>query len=49
MAANRSGGYRVPFLHLREEFNLTELFREPLLCIVPQDWPEPENGVMTPA
>ena len=33
----------------REEFNLTELFREPLLCIVPQDWPEQENGVMTPA
>ena len=33
----------------REEFNLTELFREPLLCIVPPDWPAPENGVMTPA
>ena len=33
----------------REEFNLTELFREPLLCIVPQDWPEPQDGVMTPA
>ena len=32
----------------REEFNLTELFREPLLCIVPQDWPEPPNGIMTP-
>ena len=33
----------------KEEFNLTELFREPLLCIVPQDWPEPQDGVMTPA
>ena len=33
----------------REEFNLTELFREPLLCIVPQDWPEPQDDVMTPA
>ena len=33
----------------REEFVLTELFHEPLLCITPMDWPEPPNGVMTPA
>ena len=47
----RTGQVDVAFLSstCREEFNLTELFREPLLCIVPQDWPEPENGVMTPA
>ncbi|MFR9067181.1 MAG: LysR family transcriptional regulator substrate-binding protein [Faecalibacterium prausnitzii] len=49
MAAHRSGGL-LAFLSAtcREEFNLTELFREPLLCIVPQDWPEPPNGIMTP-
>jgi len=47
----RTGQVDIAFLSstCREEFNLTELFREPLLCIVPQDWPEPENGVMTPA
>ena len=47
----RTGQVDIAFLSstCKEEFNLTELFREPLLCIVPQDWPEPENGVMTPA
>ena len=35
----RTGQVDVAFLSstCREEFNLTELFREPLLCIVPQD------------
>ena len=47
----RTGQVDIAFLSstCREEFNLTELFREPLLCIVPQDWPEPPDGVMTPA
>lgn len=46
----RSGQVDIAFLSsaCREEFNLTELFREPLRCIVPQDWPEPAGGVMTP-
>ena len=46
----RTGQVDLAFLSAtcREEFNLTELFREPLLCIVPQDWPEPPNGIMTP-
>ena len=36
----RTGQVDIAFLSstCREEFNLTELFREPLLCIVPQDW-----------
>ena len=44
----RTGQVDLAFLSAtcREEFNLTELFREPLLCIVPQDWPEPPNGIM---
>ena len=44
----RTGQVDIAFLSstCREEFNLTELFREPLLCIVPQDWPEPQDGVM---
>ena len=47
----RTGQVDIAFLSstCKEEFNLTELFREPLLCIVPQDWPEPQGGVMTPA
>ena len=47
----RTGQVDIAFLSstCKEEFNLTELFREPLLCIVPQDWPEPQDGVMTPA
>ena len=46
----RTGQVDIAFLsnNCREEFTLTELFREPLLCIVPQDWPEPPNGIMTP-
>ena len=38
----RTGQVDIAFLSstCREEFNLTELFREPLLCIVPQDWPD---------
>ena len=46
----RTGQVDLAFLSAtcREEFNLTELFREPLLCIVPQDWPDPPNGSMTP-
>ena len=41
----RTGQVDLAFLSAscREEFNLTELFREPLLCIVPQDWPEPRT------
>ena len=40
----RTGQVDIAFLSstCKEEFNLTELFREPLLCIVPQDWPEPQ-------
>ena len=47
----RTGQVDVAFLsnNCREEFVLTELFHEPLLCITPMDWPEPPNGVMTPA
>ena len=47
----RTGQIDLAFLSstCREEFNLTELFKEPLLCITPADWPEPPNGVMTPA
>ena len=47
----RTGQVDMAFLSstCREEFPLTELFREPLLCIGPQDWPAPPNGVMTPA
>ena len=47
----RTGQVDMAFLSstCREEFTLTELFREPLLCIVPQDWPTPPGGVMTPA
>ena len=42
----RTGQVDIAFLSstCREEFSLTELFREPLLCIVPQDWPEPQDG-----
>ena len=38
----RTGQVDLAFLSAtcREEFSLTELFREPLLCIVPQDWPD---------
>ena len=47
----RTGQIDLAFLSstCREEFTLTELFKEPLLCITPADWPEPPNGVMTPA
>ena len=47
----RTGQIDLAFLSstCREEFILTELFKEPLLCITPGDWPEPPNGVMTPA
>ena len=47
----RTGQIELAFLSstCREEFTLTELFKEPLLCITPGDWPEPPNGVMTPA
>ena len=47
----RTGQVDIAFLsnNCREEFVLTELFHEPLLCITPMDWPEPPNGVMTPA
>ncbi len=46
----RSGQVDIGFLasSCKEEFTLTELMREPLLCIVPNDWPEPAGGVMTP-
>ena len=47
----RSGQVDIGFLasSCQEEFTLTELLREPLLCIAPLDWPEPENGVVTPS
>lgn len=47
----RTGQVDLAFLSstCREEFTLTELFREPLLCITPPDWPAPPDGVMTPA
>ena len=46
----RTGQVDMAFLsnNCREEFTLTELFREPLLCITPMAWPEPPRGVMTP-
>ena len=46
----RTGQVDMAFLsnNCRDEFTLTELFREPLLCITPMDWPEPPRGVMTP-
>ena len=47
----RTGQVDMAFLsnNCRDEFTLTELFHEPLLCITPMDWPEPPGGVMTPA
>ena len=38
----RTGQVDIAFLsnNCREEFVLTELFHEPLLCITPMDWPE---------
>lgn len=47
----RNGQVDLAFLSAscREEFTITELFREPLMCIVPPDWPAPPDGVMTPA
>ena len=47
----RTGQVDLAFLsnNCKEEFTLTELFKEPLLCITPTDWPEPAGGVMTPA
>ena len=46
----RTGQVDMAFLsnNCREEFTLTELFREPLLCITPMAWPETPRGVMTP-
>ena len=47
----RTGQVDIAFLSstCKEEFNLTELFREPLLCIVPQDWPEPQGDWAFPS
>ena len=47
----RSGQVDIGFLasSCQEEFTLTELLREPLLCLLPADWPAPPDGVMTPA
>ena len=47
----RTGQVDLAFLsnNCKDEFTLTELFKEPLLCITPTDWPEPAGGVMTPA
>ena len=44
----RTGQVDMAFLsnNCREEFTLTELFREPLLCITPMDWPEPPRAEM---
>ena len=45
----RSGQVDIGFLasSCQEEFTLTELLREPLLALLPADWPAPEGGVMT--
>ena len=45
----RTGQVDLAFLSAtcREEFNLTELFREPLLCIVPPDVQEAEQHRIT--
>ena len=47
----RSGQVDIGFLasSCQEEFTLTELLREPLLAVLPADWPAPPGGVMTPA
>ncbi len=47
----RSGQVDIGFLasSCQEEFTLTELLREPLLCILPASWPAPPGGTMTPA
>lgn len=46
----RSGQTDIAFLSsgCREEFVLTELFTEPLRCVVPKGWPAPPDGVVTP-
>ncbi len=46
----RVGQVDIGFLSssCKEEFTLTELLREPLLCITPEDWPAPPDGIMTP-
>lgn len=46
----RSGQVDIGFLSdsCAEEFELTEILREPMVCVVPKDWPEPPDGVMTP-
>jgi DNA-binding transcriptional LysR family regulator len=46
----RSGQVDIGFLSFScaEEFDLTPILREPLMCIVPKDWEQPVNGVMTP-
>lgn len=47
----RSGQVDIGFLSssCSEEFALTEILREPMLCILPKDWPTPEGGVMRPS
>lgn len=47
----RSGQVDIGFLSssCAEEFELTEILREPMVCVAPQDWPSPPEGVMTPA
>lgn len=46
----RSGQVDIGFLSssCAEEFTLTEILREPLLCIQPRDWPAPEGGAVKP-
>lgn len=46
----RNGQTDIAFLSsgCREEFVLTELFTEPLRCVVPKGWPAPPDGVVTP-
>lgn len=46
----RNGQTDIAFLSFgcREEFDLTELFAEPLRCITPKGWPAPPDGIMTP-
>jgi DNA-binding transcriptional LysR family regulator len=46
----RSGQVDIGFLsyNCAEEFELTEILRDPLVCVVPRDWPAPAGGKMTP-
>ncbi len=46
----RNGTVDIGFLsdNSAEEFKLTPIMRDQLLCVVPQNWEKPADGVMTP-